>query len=142
MEPVICPAIIFCDSIIREEGTGKFTIIGSFQFFNAPQFPLFVPTGFCMLVMLDNLDPGLKLLKVTIRIEDSSSGLTVASALATVNIPQGYDPSGSLDVPFRLQPVAFPAAGNYQAVVLVDNEVIGKRRLLIKPLSASQQTAP
>jgi len=142
MEPVICPAIIFCDSIIREEGTGKFTLVGTFQFFNAQQFPLFIPTGFCVLAMLDNLSPGLKLLKVTVRIEETSSGLTLASALATVNMPLGYDSSGSLDVPFRLQPVSFPSAGNYQAVILVDNEVIGKRRLLVKPLSAPQQTTP
>src|SRR5258708_7661546 len=116
MDPVICPAIVFCDSIIREEGTGKFTVIGAFQFFNAQQFPLFIPMGFCVLAMVDNLSAGLKLVKVTLRIEEASSGLTVASALATVNMPGGYDPSGSLDVPFRLQPVSFPSAGNYQAV--------------------------
>lgn len=140
MEPVICPAIIFCDTIVKEEGTGKFSMVGSFEFFHAPQFPLFIPMGFCVFVLLDNLTPGLKLLKVTVRIEDANSGHTVASAVGTVNMPQGYDPSGVLNVPFRLAPISFPSAGNYQAVVLIDNEIIGKRRLPVKVLSATQQT--
>jgi len=141
MDPVICPAILFCDGIIREEGTGKFTIIGTFQFFNAPSFPLVVP-GFCVMVMLDNLEAGTKELRVAIRLETSDSGLTIASALANVSIPQGYDPTGTLDVPFRLAQVSFPYAGKFQLVVLLNNEIVGQRRLLVRPISATQQSSP
>lgn len=141
MDPVICPAILFCDGIIREEGTGKFSIIGSFQFFNTAGFPLLVP-GFSVLVMLDNIQPGIKELTVAVRLESSDSGLTIGSALANLAMPQGYDPSGTLDIPFRFQQVAFPYAGKYQLVVLVNNEVVGQRRLLVRPISATQQSNP
>jgi hypothetical protein len=139
MDPVICPAILFCDGIIREEGTGKFTIIGSFQFFNAAGYPLLVP-GFSVLVILDNIQPGIKELRVAIRLESSESGLTIGSALANVGMPQGYDPTGTLDIPFRLPQVAFPHAGKYELVVLVNNEIVGQRRLIVKPISATQQS--
>jgi hypothetical protein len=140
MEPTVSPAILLCDGFIKEEGTGKFTIVGTFQIYNSAQFPFTIP-GFGVLVMLDNLQPGLKELKVTIRVESPDSGHTIASALASITIPQGYDPSGTIDVPFRLPPMAFPQPGIYHVVVLVNNESVGHRRFVVKPLSVSQASS-
>jgi len=94
------------------------------------------------MVMLDNIQAGTKELRVAVRLETSDSGLTIASGLANVAMPQGYDPAGALDIPFRLQQVSFPYAGKFQLVVLVNNETVGQRRLLVRPISATQQSSP
>jgi hypothetical protein len=135
MEPTLCPAIIICDGIIQEAGTGKLTCIGTFQFYNAPQFPFVIP-GFAVLAMVDNLQAGLKDAKVTVRVESMDSGHTLASAVANVTMTEGYDSRGSLDVPFRFPPMTFPAPGLYQIVVLFNNEQLGTRRLLVRPLTS------
>jgi hypothetical protein len=38
-EPALCPAIILSDSVIREHGAGKISLIGSFTTYNFPTFP-------------------------------------------------------------------------------------------------------
>lgn len=135
MEPVLCPGIIFCDGIIREEGTGKLTLVGAFQFFHAPAFPFVIP-GFAVLVMVDNLKPGIKELKVTIRLESTDSGFVLGSSFAQITLAEGYDARGTLDIPFRFQQIAFPHPGAFQVTVLVNNEQIGSKRLLVRSLTS------
>ena len=135
MEPALCPGIIFCDAIIREEGTRKLSVIGAFQIYNAPVFPFNIP-GFAVLVMVDNLKRGTKELKVTIRLESKDSGFVLGSSFAQIALAEGYDPRGSLDIPFRFHPISFPHPGEFQVTVLVNNEEVGNRRLVVNSLTS------
>jgi len=55
-EAVIAPRIIICDRVIREEGTGKLSLIGCFEGFIGPTFP-FLSVPFFAVVASQTLPP-------------------------------------------------------------------------------------
>src|SRR4051812_27796774 len=79
IEPTLIPNINFSDGVIREQGTGKLTLIGTFQHFNVDKFP-FQPPPFCVTIVLANLRGRLQGFKVAIRLQEKSSGYVVASS--------------------------------------------------------------
>src|SRR6266498_844399 len=79
IEPIITPNIVLSDNVIREQDTGKFTLVGMFDQLNPPHFPFQSPLFF-VTVSLSNFRGKLNGYKVAIRIEEKSSGYVVASA--------------------------------------------------------------
>jgi hypothetical protein len=138
IEPVVCPGIIFSDSAIREQGTGKLSIIGSFAHFNSPGFPFLSPQ-FIVTVLLSNIRGPIEGLPVTIRIEASGSAHVLASVSGQMNIGPEIGGNEVLEVVFPIPPIAFPQAGTYDVNVLVGSEPINRRPLFVRPISASPQ---
>jgi len=56
VEPTLTQGIIFSDLVIKEQGTGKSTIVGSFGAYNLPQVPMQVPPFFTT-VFVTNITP-------------------------------------------------------------------------------------
>jgi len=134
MEPALAPNIILSDGAIREAGTNKISLIGTFHNVNARMFPFNI--AFFVTPSISNLRGKLDRLKIAIRVEDKSSSLVVASAAIEVGSPTEVNPSDVLQIPM---PVAcsFGSAGVYSVVVLVQNEVVGARDLTVSPVTAA-----
>jgi hypothetical protein len=134
IEPTLPANINFSDGVIREEGTRKLTLVGTFQHFNVQQFP-FQPAPFYVTVALANLRGKLQGFKLAIRLEDKSSGQVVASASGEIGSTAELKPSDTIQVPFQITGV-FHSPGIYSLVVLAQNEQIGSCDLVVKPVTA------
>ncbi len=138
MEPVICPAIIFSDSAIREQGTGKLSIIGSFTHFNAPSTPFLSPL-FLVTVLLSNIHGPIDRLPVTLRIETPGTGHVLASVSGELKIEPNITKNEVLEIVFPVGPTPFPQVGSYEIHILVGSESVGKRALFVRSISTNPQ---
>jgi len=138
IEPVICPGIIFSDLAIREQGTGKLSLIGCFTHFNAPGFP-FLSQQFIATVLLSNIRGPVEHLPVTLRIEAPGSAHVLTSVSGEMNIGAEITQNEILEIVFPIPPTPFQQAGPYEVNVLVGSEALSKRFLFIKSISASPQ---
>jgi len=134
LEPALTHGIIFSDTVIREHGTGKLSFIGSFQYFNAPSVP-FTSPQFIVTVLLTNLRGKVEL-KVSVRIEEVGSGHVVASSTSEVTSKTEVSQKEVVEIPFGIPPALFPNAGIYKAVILVNNEAVGSRELVVRTITA------
>src|SRR5713101_5650928 len=129
MEPTIPPNVIFSDGVIREERTGKLTLVGTFHHFNPPVFP-FNPAPFWITVSLGNFRGKLDRLKIAIRIEDKSSGHVIFSAAGEISSSNILGPGETVQIPFQVK-TQFPHAGLYAVVVLAETEPVGSCDLVV-----------
>lgn len=139
-EPVLNPLIVFSDTVIREHGSGKLSLIGTFQQFVAPRFP-FTSPAFYTTVSITNLTGDPEKVKIAVRIEDGSSGHVLCSTGADVLGEKPFERHFSIEIPFPMGRVVFQSAGTYQVVVLVNSEIIGKRNIIVVPVTQSQNPA-
>jgi hypothetical protein len=138
IEPAICPAIIFSDSAIREQGTGKLSIIGSFTHFNSPGFPFLSPQ-FIVTVLLSNIRGPVERLPVTLRIEAAGSAHVLASVAGEMNVGPEVTQNDTLEIVFPIPPTPFAQAGAYEVNVLVGTEPLNHRALFVRSISATPQ---
>ena len=134
IEPVITPNVNFSDGLLREHGTGKISLIGTFDRLFSPKFP-FQPMPFFVTVALTNFKGKLDKFKIAIRIEDKSSGYVVASASGEIGSENPVKPTDTIQMPFQLTGV-FQSPGLYTVVILAENEPIGSRDLYVDPAPA------
>src|SRR5207248_1620207 len=88
MEPTLCGAIILSDTVIREAGTGKLSLIGCFTNWNSSQFPFPVPP-FCATALVTNFRGKLEKASITMRIEDPKTGHVLTSVSGAITPPPG-----------------------------------------------------
>jgi hypothetical protein len=138
IEPVLTPNITFSDNVICEQGTNKFSLIGTFHQFITPQFP-FQPLPFFVTVTVSNITGPVDA-KVAVRLEDKSSGYVVASAAGEMRAGPDLKSKTVSQWVFRLTGV-FPAAGEYSLTVLVDSRAFASRDLPVI-LTTDLPTAP
>jgi hypothetical protein len=140
-EPVSL-AIVLCDHIIVEHGTGKPTLIGVFHVLGAPQFPFKLPR-FIVHAPLTNFALGSEQHSATVNIKNMGTGGIVGSLSLPVKVPASLPPGQTpdalvlnLNLPFNN--ITFPSPGTYEIDVLYDGESIGKKYLPIKQVAAAQ----
>jgi hypothetical protein len=135
LEPVLAPNIILSDGVIREQGTNKISLMGTFHNFNCSHFPFQTPPFF-VTVSLTNLRGKLDGFKIAIRIENKASSLVAASSVIEIGSVAEVTPSEVLQVPI---PIAcnFASAGLYSVVLLVEGDVIASRDLTVIPVTAA-----
>src|SRR6266516_6917575 len=112
IEPTIPPSVIFSDGVIREERTGKLTLVGTFHHFNPPNFP-FRPPPFFITVSLANFRGKLDRFKIALRVEDKSSGFVVFRAFGEISTSNLLNPSDIIQIPLQIM-AEFPRAGLYE----------------------------
>jgi hypothetical protein len=137
IEPTLTPNVNFSDGVIREHGSGKLTLIGTFHVFNVPKFP-FQPPPFFVTVSLSNFRGKLDHFKIAIRIEEKSSGYVVASAGGEIATQSEIKQTETVQIPFQLTGI-FPSAGLYSVIVLAQGEPIGSRDLIVNPITTATQ---
>jgi hypothetical protein len=143
-EPIALPFVVFSDLILREEGTGKVSLIGTFEFFNAPSFPFQSPNFFATIAITNvhlsrsQGQPSPEI-NVNLRIEDPKSGHIFGNATSTVGVLEGkaLHREDVITVPLPIPPMTFQAPGSFRVVVSVDNERVGERLLRILPTTAA-----
>lgn len=142
-EPTLLQFIVFSDLVIREQGTGKSSLIGAFDLFNAPSFPFQAPPFFVTIGITNvhlSRAPGEapKEINVNVRVEDKQSGHVFGNATGKVGINEGKTLSreATIMITLPLPAMTFIAPGPVTIVVHVDNERVGDRTLAINPLSA------
>lgn len=134
-EPKMVDGIIFSDSVIREEGTGKLSIIGSFQHFNVPKVPFLAPPFF-VTAIFTNLRPPLEKLHLTVRMEEAKTGHVVGSTGVEIGFTREPEMLEVFEIPLQIPPTQLVAAV-YKVVVLADNEVIGTRNLPVRSVTGT-----
>lgn len=135
MEPALCHGIIFSDSVIREHGTGKLSIIGSFTTYNFPTLP-FVAPPFVVTVIVTNLEGRLERFPITVRVEGATTGHVLASSMAELNTDQPVPRTEIFEIPVGIPPINYPEVGIYKVKVLAQNELLGDRDLTVRTLAA------
>jgi len=135
LEPVLAPNIILSDGAIRELGTNKISLIGTFHNFNCPNFP-FQTAPFFVTASLTNLRGKLDRFKIAIRIEHKASNLVAASAAIEIGSAAEIKPSEVLQIPIPVS-CNFASAGLYSVVLLVEGDVLASRDLTVMAVTAA-----
>ncbi len=142
MEPALLKSIMLSDTVIREGGTNKLSLIGIFAQFNASKFPFQIPL-FYATPFITNLSGTHESIAVVLRIENPSTGDVLASASGTIqpgeagSEPAPIDRDVIFEIPYPFPGVVFPEAGRYVIKALINGEEIGER--FFKVLSVSAQ---
>lgn len=132
-EPVLCPAILLSDLVVREKGTEKLTLVNSFGQLRLPKFPFPTPPFF-ITVWLTHLRGRVSRLDIAARIEEPESGHVLASASGQIQFPPEappFDEHTVLDLPILMPPFFVSRPAIYTIVILVNNEKLGERPLSI-----------
>jgi len=136
-EPTLTQGIIFCDQIIREQGTGKISYIGTFHNYNLPQFPVQIPPFFVS-AFISNITEANEI-DVTTRIENPKNGMVMSSIAVKVAFQKKPERNEMHEIYMPIFNLVFHEAGLYKAVILVNNEKVGERDLLVRDIRASTQ---
>ena len=136
----LASSILLSDMAVREEGTGKLSIIGSFQGFNAASLP-FVSPRFFVVVAITNFVKTPKAFDVTARIEDPRTGHVVGSVSAHLQIKEGaiVPRNAYIEVPVPFPQVMFPSGGEYKVEILVYNISAGARYVAVNTQTTNPQ---
>jgi hypothetical protein len=137
MEPTLCKGIMLSDSVIREHGTGKLSLIGCFTAYNFPMLP-FVAPPFVVTVLVTNLEGRLQSFPITVRIEAPGSGHVLASSMAQLNSEVEVPRSDIFEVPIAVGPINYVDPGIYKVKVLAQNEDMGDRDLTVRKVGVTQ----
>lgn len=141
-EPVVMPAILLSDTVIREHGTGKLSYIGAFAQWSASRFPFQAPP-FYITPIIANLRQGGNTVPAVIRIE-KKGGLTLWSSEGKVTLPPQELPEGLIiELPTPALGVVFPEPNLYSIQVLIDGETVGQRDFFVRqiPVAPPPRTA-
>ena len=137
-EPSLVPGVILADYVVRDAATGKLSIVGCFHQFNFPRFPIKMGRFF-VIASITNLRGNIEKLTITCRIEMAGSGHVVGSSMCEMQFNANNPPlNGDMifDLPFPFGGLVFMGAGQHDIVVLLNNEVIGKRRVIVNQITA------
>ncbi|QSR85795.1 hypothetical protein MacB4_05035 [Methylacidimicrobium sp. B4] len=132
-EPVLCPAIVLSDLVVREKGTEKLSLVNSFGQLRLPKFPFPTPPFF-ITVWLTHLRGRVSRLDIATRVEEPKSGHVLASASGQIQFPEEappFDEQAVLDLPIPMPPFLVPQPAFYSIVILVNGEKVGERSLPI-----------
>ncbi|MDD2677300.1 MAG: hypothetical protein PHP75_07540 [Methylacidiphilaceae bacterium] len=142
-EPVLCPAILLSDLVVREKGTEKLSLINSFGQLRLPRFPFPTPPFF-ITVWLTHLRGRVPKLDIATRVEEPQSGHVLASASGQIQFPADalpFEEQTVLDLPIPMPPFLVPQSAVYWIVILVNNEKVGQRSLPILPVHPEESAS-
>ena len=127
-EPTIVPGILLSDLAIVEIGTGKRSVIGSFDQFAFPQFPA-TYGRFFVTAWIANVAGTFSELELTCRVEEKGSAHVVFSISTNLKFPAEttFDRSVIMALSTPVAGIVFPKPGLYTIVLLLNGEEVGKR---------------
>lgn len=131
-EPVLAPAIIFSDSANRDQKTGKITLTNIFHRFKSNRFPFESPAFFAT-AFVSNIRGKFENLPVTLSITDEQ-GNEISKAVGQITTTNAINRNDVAEIAFPVPPAEFAKPGYYQAVVIVDDEVLGNRLFFVEAI--------
>ena len=120
--------IFFSEKIIREAGTGKLSIINSFQSFYGPQFPFAAPP-FVVTAAFTNLSGKLERLKVSVELVDEKNEALIEPVTGEFGSDREVTPDDVFDLSFLVPSCAFEKAGIYRVLFRIGEDILGERSL-------------
>src|SRR5208337_3201349 len=81
--------ILLSDYVILEQGSGKYSLIGTFNALQSQSFPFIAP-NFFVTVLLTNLPQKFEQVNVAVRIESPKSGHVLTSAAGNIKPPTEF----------------------------------------------------
>lgn len=138
-EPSVVPGILMSDLSIVEHLTQKRSIIGCFDQFIFPQFPVTLGR-FWVTAWISNLAGTLSALELTCRIQEKGSAHVVFSSSTNMQFPQetALDPTNTLALSAPVEGIVFPKPGVYTIVLLLNADEVGSRDIQVKQAAQNQ----
>ena len=125
-----CNALMMADRVIREDN-GKRGIIGSFNTFNFPNFPITAPPFF----IYANLEDFSGKHEFSVTIAREGAELVVFSAGGEILF---QDENREAEILVPAFGVTFPKEGSYNLILKVGNSQLGSRRIVVNRFSLPQ----
>lgn len=122
-----CNVLLFADRIIREDN-GKRGIIGSFNTFNFPQFPIQAPPFF-IYANLEDFDGEHEF---SLNIVKDGSDLVIFSTGGDLKF---VDENQEFELIVAAASIVFPKEGNYMLFLKVGGYQYGSRKLIVNKAS-------
>lgn len=135
MNPPLLLALILCDGIIREAGSNKFSLIGTFNGLWAQAFP-YVHPSFAVYVVLTD---GRGRVPCSLRLTALDSGQTLFTVQGQVDF---RDPTGTAELVFQLRQLRFEKPGHFALEFIADGEMLGSRKLLVQQITPKPKEPP
>ena len=126
-----CNALLMADRVIREDN-GKRGIIGSFNTFNFPTFPITAPPFF----VYANLEDFTGIHEFSVTIAREGAELVVFSAGGEIRFEEQNKEAELLIPAFG---VTFPKEGDYNLILRVGNSQYGSRRIIVNRVTMPPQ---
>ncbi|GMV98068.1 MAG: hypothetical protein AMXMBFR83_24210 [Phycisphaerae bacterium] len=124
MEIPECLSIMICDEIIRDERTGKVTLVGVFSSVFVPEVPCQHPRMWAFF----SLTNGKGDYDLSLRVEHERAGATVMEIRGPLKLT---DPLEIADFYVELRGLPLPEAGKYWIFLTVNGEIIKQRPFLV-----------
>ena len=125
VQPPYPLAIVVCDAIHQDPGTGKRTVLGCFSTIFAREFPVVHPAMALYVALTD----GHGKVPIKLRLIDvEEQGDALIEAEGEVIFP---DPRAVLEMDFHLSGVVFPRAGEYRFQLFAGTEALIERRIVV-----------
>jgi hypothetical protein len=128
MEPALV-GLLFADRIINEDN-GKKGIIGTFNRFSAPQFPVNFPP-WAIYAAVTNIQGPHKFSVRLVHNEDETK--VVIPIEGDMNVPSVNDVA---ELIFSINNAVFPTPGKYNLTFSIGNEIVGSRVLFVEQKDA------
>jgi hypothetical protein len=120
--PPRCKAILLCDKILVEAGTGKISLVGIFDRVGVAGFPAAVGPFNAFLQMTD----GVGRYEVFVEVHDLSDGLVLARTQS--GMLEFKEPTDKINFQIAMPRWQARHGGAYDFVVLADDEVVERQR--------------
>lgn len=121
------------DFSLIEQGTQKRSLIGCFDHFVFPQFPIQIGR-FWVTAWITNLAGTLSEMELTTRIEEKGSAHVVFSSSTSVQFPAetSLDPTNTMALSTPIVGIIFQKPGTYTILLLLNGEEVGKRDIHVR----------
>ena len=127
-------AMLICDNTIREEGTGKVSLIGIFEAIFAAQFP--VRHGLlCVYAKVTDAEGDYEIKLELVRLDDE---LTMGGGQARVTLADRMAPA---EFVFQLPNLGFERPGRYEFRLFANGRWVGSKSFGVVLLQPPQATA-
>ncbi len=123
--PPVLLAMVLCDATIREVGTNKLTLIGTFNGLYANSFPCTHPSLSVYVALTD----GRGVVSCKLRMTSMTTGNELFSLPGQVDFK---DPTGVAEMVLQIQQIRFEEAGDFSLEFLADDELLCSRKLRVQ----------
>ncbi len=117
-------AMLICDAIHRDPGTGKSTLLGTFSTIGATQFPAIHPFMGVFVV----LTGGRGKVPLELRLVTVDEDHTILSARVEVEFP---DPRAAVELAMNVQNAQYDEPGEYRVQLYCGHELLSERRIMV-----------
>jgi hypothetical protein len=129
-------AMLICDNSIREEGSGKVSLIGIFANILAVKFPTVHP-ALCVYVNLGDAEGKYRLRLELVRAGDDMQ--TIGRGEHDVEARDRMKPA---EIVFQLVGLAFDRPGRYEFVLYANDRMVGRKSFDVLKLDRPQGETP